>query len=32
MNAVTQTETRAIEIAAPLEVADATTNLILVPL
>ena len=32
MNAVTQTETRAIEIAAPLEVADPTKNLILVPL
>jgi ParB family chromosome partitioning protein len=32
MNAVTQTETRAIEAAAPLEVADPTKNLILVPL
>ena len=32
MNAVTQTETRAIETAAPLEVADPTKNLILVPL
>ena len=32
MNAVTQTETRAIEVAAPLEVADPTKNLILVPL
>ncbi len=28
MNAVTQTETRAIETAAPLEVADPTANLI----
>lgn len=32
MNAVTQTETRAIETAAPLEVADPSKNLILVPL
>ncbi len=32
MNAVTQIETRAIETAAPLEVADPTKNLILVPL
>ena len=32
MNAVTQTETRAIEAAVPLEVADPTKNLILVPL
>lgn len=32
MNAVTQTETRVIEAAAPLEVADPTRNLILVPL
>ena len=32
MNAITQTETRAIETAAPLEVADPTKNLILVPL
>jgi hypothetical protein len=32
MNAVLKTETRAIEIAAPLEVADPTKNLILVPL
>ena len=32
MNAVTQTETRAIETAVPLEVADPTKNLILVPL
>ncbi|WP_367067847.1 ParB/RepB/Spo0J family partition protein [Oryzisolibacter sp. LB2S] len=32
MNAVTQTETHAIETAAPLEVADPTKNLILVPL
>jgi ParB family transcriptional regulator, chromosome partitioning protein len=32
MNAVTQTETIAIETAAPLEVADPTKNLILVPL
>ncbi|ASJ84955.1 ParB/RepB/Spo0J family partition protein [Pseudomonas aeruginosa] len=32
MNAVTQTEVRAVETAAPLEVADPTKNLILVPL
>ncbi|SFY20321.1 ParB/RepB/Spo0J family partition protein [Azotobacter vinelandii] len=32
MNAVTQIETRVIETAAPLEVADPTKNLILVPL
>ncbi|ARS49419.1 ParB/RepB/Spo0J family partition protein [Pseudomonas aeruginosa] len=32
MNAVTQTEARAVEAAAPLEVADPTKNLILVPL
>jgi len=32
MNAVTQTETIAIETVAPLEVADPTKNLILVPL
>ena len=32
MNAVTHTEARAIETAAPLEVADPTKNLILVPL
>jgi ParB family chromosome partitioning protein len=32
MNAVTQTEARAIEAAAPLEAADPTKNLILVPL
>ncbi|ERW07658.1 chromosome partitioning protein ParB [Pseudomonas aeruginosa] len=32
MNAVTQIETRAIETAAPLEVADPSKNLILVPL
>ncbi|WP_144160883.1 ParB/RepB/Spo0J family partition protein [Paraburkholderia sp. BCC1885] len=32
MNAVTQTETRAIEAAAPLEVVDPSKNLILVPL
>ncbi|WP_027483875.1 ParB/RepB/Spo0J family partition protein [Rhodanobacter sp. OR87] len=32
MNAVTQTEARALDIAAPLEVADPTKNLILVPL
>ncbi len=32
MNAVTQTEARAIEAACPLEVADPTKNLILVPL
>lgn len=32
MNAVTQIEARAIETAAPLEVADPTKNLILVPL
>ncbi|MFB5206221.1 ParB/RepB/Spo0J family partition protein [Stenotrophomonas sp. 3diitr2024] len=32
MNAVTQTETIAIETATPLEVADPTKNLILVPL
>ncbi|ERZ15255.1 ParB/RepB/Spo0J family partition protein [Pseudomonas aeruginosa] len=32
MNAVLKTETRAIEAAAPLEVADPTKNLILVPL
>src|SRR5450830_1023654 len=32
MNAVTYTEARAIETAAPLEVADPTKNLILVPL
>ena len=32
MNAVAQTETRAIEAAAPLEVADPTKSLILVPL
>lgn len=32
MNAVIQIETRAIETAAPLEVADPTKNLILVPL
>ena len=32
MNAVTQTETRAIHTAATLEVADPTKNLILVPL
>lgn len=32
MNAVTQTETRAIETAVPLEVADPSKNLILVPL
>ncbi|AYR19120.1 ParB/RepB/Spo0J family partition protein [Alcaligenes faecalis] len=32
MNAVTQIETRAIETAVPLEVADPTKNLILVPL
>ncbi|MBH8321264.1 ParB/Srx family N-terminal domain-containing protein, partial [Pseudomonas aeruginosa] len=32
MNTVTQIETRAIETAAPLEVADPTKNLILVPL
>ncbi|TBU98375.1 chromosome partitioning protein ParB [Stutzerimonas kirkiae] len=32
MNAVTQTEARAIETAAPLEVADPSKNLILVPL
>ncbi|ELV3678248.1 ParB N-terminal domain-containing protein [Citrobacter freundii] len=32
MNAVTQTETRSIETAAPLEVADPSKNLILVPL
>ncbi|MDD1791430.1 ParB/RepB/Spo0J family partition protein [Burkholderia gladioli] len=32
MNAVTQTEAHAIETAAPLEVADPTKNLLLVPL
>ena len=32
MNTVTQTEVRAIETAAALEVADPTKNLILVPL
>ncbi len=32
MNAITKTEARAIETAAPLEVADPTRNLILVPL
>ncbi|MEN1564759.1 ParB N-terminal domain-containing protein, partial [Pseudomonas aeruginosa] len=32
MNAVTQTEVRAVETAAPLEVTDPTKNLILVPL
>jgi ParB family chromosome partitioning protein len=32
MNAVTKTETIALETAAPLEVADPTKNLILVPL
>jgi len=32
MNAVTKTEIHAIETAAPLEVADPTKNLILVPL
>jgi ParB family chromosome partitioning protein len=32
MNAVTQTETRAVEAFAPFEVADPTKNLILVPL
>lgn len=32
MNAVTQTEAIALETAAPLEVADPTKNLILVPL